>query len=83
MGNDEQEPFVDVEQQDNEVSVSTEEGDSDSDTEEYENTDSDWYSEDSTVPYAEEQYMEANSEVTVSSKGRRIKKHVPLDYDDL
>ena len=82
MGNTEQEQFVEVEQ-DNEVSASTEEGDSGSDTEEYEDTDSDWYSEDSTVPYAEEQYMETNTEVTVSSKGRRIKKHVPLDYDDL
>ena len=76
MGNVDQQ-MADVGQEDD-ISTTVEERGSDSDTEEYEYSDSDWYSDDSTVPYAEGLGVE--SEVTVSSKGRRIKKHVPLDY---
>ena len=41
--------MVDIGQEDD-ISTSVEERDSDSDTEEYVYSDSDWYSDDSTVP---------------------------------
>ena len=56
---------------------------SDSDTEEYAQSGSEWDSEDSTIPYEDMNYMNADAEITVSRKGRLRKKHVPLDYDDL
>ena len=56
---------------------------SSSETEAYEQSGSDWDSEDATIPYVDENYMDMDKEQTVSSKGRKLKKRVPLDYEGI
>ena len=54
-----------------------------SETEAYEQSGSDWDSEDATIRHVDENYMDMDEEQTVSSKGRKLKKRVPLDYEDI